>query len=74
MPIYIIPVLVAIALTIVTVGVGLLVIHGVYGEVDLEDVKILIPTLRTIFWVSCGCRSRFIGLRRKYKWDLQLDS
>ena len=42
MPIYIIPVLVAIALTIVTVGVGLLVIHGVYGEVDLEDVKILI--------------------------------
>lgn len=42
MPIYIIPVLVAIALTIVTVGVGLLVIHGVYGEVDLKDVKILI--------------------------------
>ena len=42
MPIYIIPVLVAIALTIVTVGVGLLVIHWVYGEVDFEDVKILI--------------------------------
>lgn len=41
MPICIIPILVAIALTIITVGVGLLVIRITFGDIDLEDVQLL---------------------------------
>lgn len=42
MLICIIPILVAIALTIITVGVGLLVIRWVFGKADLEDIQLLL--------------------------------
>lgn len=42
MPVYLIPVLIALAITIVTVGVSLLFVFLVFGEVDLEDVKLSI--------------------------------
>lgn len=42
MPICIIPILVAIALTIITVGVGLLVIRMTFGYTDVEDVQLLL--------------------------------
>ena len=42
MPVCLIPLLIAIIVTIITVGVGILVALSVFGEVDFEDVKLLI--------------------------------
>lgn len=42
MPVCLIPFLVAIIATIITIGVGILVVLTVFGEVDFEDVKLLI--------------------------------
>lgn len=42
MPICLIPILVAIALTIITVGTGLLVIRIAFGYISLEDVQLLL--------------------------------
>ena len=51
MLICIIPILVAIALTIITVGVGLLVIRWVFGKADLEDIRLLL-LLRRFYFVN----------------------